>query len=173
MRNMGAVGTDRELVRMVKQYRKANPRIVNFWYKFDKVFITGGEVGRIRVVRDKRDRHVILPSKRVISYHDVRRYEINDKMTISFADPKGGRTATYGGRLTENVTQAVARDILGEAIVRLEDAGHRVVLHVHDEIGVEGSELDEVAKIAVEQPDWAKVLPLAVEGFMTDRYRKG
>ena len=57
--------------------------------------------------------------------------------------------------------------------MRLEDAGHRVVGHVHDELMVEGSGLEEVTKIAVEQPEWAKGLPLAAEGFMTSRYRKG
>lgn len=172
LRNMGMEGTDRELGTFTKKYRKTIPKTVNFWYKFERIFVTGGQVGRIKVERDKRDRHVILPSGRVITYHDVRRYEIDEKMTMTFADPRGGRTPLYGGKLTENATQAVARDILAEAMVRLEDAGHRVVGHVHDELMVEGSELEEVTKIACEQPDWAKGLPLAVSGFMTDRYRK-
>lgn len=169
LRNLGMEGTDIQLVRFTKRYRKTIPKIVAFWYKLQKVFVTGGQAGRIVVERDGKDRHVILPSKRVITYHDVRRYDD----TLSFADPKGGRTSTYGGKLTENVTQAVARDILGEAIVRLEDAGHQVVGHVHDELLVEGSSLEDVVKIAVEQPSWAKGLPLAAEGFETYRYRKG
>lgn len=173
LRNMGMDGNDAKLVRFTKQYRKTIPKTVQFWYKFDRIFISGGQVGRIKVVKVGKDRLVHLPSGRVIPYHDVRRYEVNGKMATSFLDVTGRRTTTYGGKLTENVTQAVARDVLAEALVRLEDAGHRVVGHVHDELMVEGSDIEDVTKIAVKQPDWAQGLPLAAAGFTTDRYRKG
>jgi DNA polymerase len=87
---------------------------------------------------------------------------------------KGFRTRTYGGRLVENATQAVARDVLAEALVRLHERGYTVVGHVHDEILVEEpAELEAVRRIMVASPPWAKGLPLDAEGFTANRYRKG
>lgn len=81
---------------------------------------------------------------------------------------------TYGGRLTENVTQAVARDVLAEALIRLEHAGVPVVGHVHDEVLVERENaVEEVERIMVEPPAWSEGLPIGAEGFTTLRYRKG
>lgn len=71
------------------------------------------------------------------------------------------------------MTQAIARDVLGEALVRLHRAGLRPVAHVHDEILVEGTDLDRVTQLMVQQPRWAAGLPIDAEGFTCDRYRKG
>src|SRR5690606_2612659 len=91
----------------------------------------------------------------------------------SFTDPrKGWRTRTYGGRLVENITQAVARDVLAEALVRLDDAGVRVVGHVHDEILTEGRSLKRVSRIMTQSPAWAEGLPIDGAGFVCRRYRK-
>jgi DNA polymerase len=87
-------------------------------------------------------------------------------------------TSTYGGSLAENVTQAVARDLLAEAMLSLDAAGHRIVMHVHDEIVVEVSReapadtLKKIEKIVATPPSWAKDLPLAAEGWRGFRYRK-
>jgi DNA polymerase bacteriophage-type len=68
----------------------------------------------------------------------------------------------------------VARDIMGEALVRLLDAGYAVAAHVHDEILVEGEhDVDTISKIMCEVPDWAAGLPVDGEGFSCQRYRKG
>lgn len=180
---MGAEGTKDELQFLVNQWREANPAIVGLWHEMDKVFRTGGKVGKwLYVEKDGADRYIRLPSGRVIGYHDcrVRTVEKWGKRVqeMHFKDPKPpsvGRTATYGGRLVENVTQAVARDILAEALVRLVRSGREVVGHVHDEILVRGpaTDLDAVTKLMVQQPTWAPGLPLDAEGFPTKRYRKG
>lgn len=89
---------------------------------------------------------------------------------------KWGRTSTYGGKLTENAVQAIARDLLAEALVRLEDAGVDTVLHVHDEAvfhadpGVEDCE--HVCSLMSQVPGWAEGLPVATEGWIGERYRK-
>ncbi len=91
--------------------------------------------------------------------------------------PKWTREKTYGGKLTENIVQAVSRDILAEAIVRADDAGFRVLMHSHDEMVAEapkGKFQGEDYKAIMEQlPDWAAGLPLKSGGWVGDRYKKG
>jgi DNA polymerase len=85
------------------------------------------------------------------------------------------RQSTYGGCLVENATQAVARDCLSDAMLRVAKNGkYDIVLHVHDEIVAETTTgtLEEFQKIVLEQPEWAPDLPLAGEGWEGKRYRK-
>ena len=87
------------------------------------------------------------------------------------------RLDTYGGKLTENIVQATARDILAHAMINLEKAGYPIVLHVHDEIVCEvpkgfGS-VSEFEKIMVNFPAWCADWPLkAAGGWIGERYRK-
>lgn len=97
-----------------------------------------------------------------------------------FASGEWQRVATYGGKLTENVTQACARDVLADAMLRLDDASFYIVMHVHDEVVVEiperelaGDGAESVfAKSMALTPDWAPGLPIAVETWRGRRYRK-
>jgi DNA polymerase len=84
------------------------------------------------------------------------------------------RIQTYGGMLTENITQAICRDILAEAIVRCEDKGIPVVLHVHDEIVAQAdpSRFEQFKGCLIEQPNWAKDFPIAAKCWHAKRYRK-
>ncbi len=77
--------------------------------------------------------------------------------------------------LAENIVQAVCRDLLADALVRLEAAGLPVVLHVHDEIVCEvdtPEQLEEMKEVMRQAPKWAEGLPLEVEGYVATRYRK-
>lgn len=174
LRVMGAQGTDAELDILKNQWRRANAEIVRYWQSIERVFWLGGKVGRIEIVRRDRTRSIILPSGRALNYHGVSRSSGERGTRITFDDPKGFRADTYGGRLVENITQAVARDVLAHALIELDRAGLPVVGHVHDEVIVEGVlPVEEVSVIMCDLPAWAEGLPMSAEGFVTERYRKG
>lgn len=86
------------------------------------------------------------------------------------------RMSTYGGKLAENVTQAICRDILAEAMLRIEQAGFKVVMHVHDEIIVEGflseDDLKRFEELMVVVPPWAAGFPIAADCWLSPRYIK-
>jgi len=181
LEHMGAEGDRNHLQNLVDQWRRANPNIVNLWRSLDRAFLRGGEVGagRIRVEVDGDTRRLHLPSGRAISYHGFRQKWVTTKFgrqrRMSFRDPRKNNlhVDSYGGKLVENATQAVARDVLSEAIMRLQRAGYKVVGHVHDEVLVEGRHpVDEVATIMCETTEWSGGLPLAAEGQNQKRYRK-
>jgi DNA polymerase len=99
------------------------------------------------------------------------------KATVVYNGPKGENTL-YGGKITENVVQALCRDLLADALVRLEAAGLPVVLHVHDEAVCEvaadqaETRLHEMTRIMSAPPEWADGLPVKVEAFACERYVK-
>lgn len=177
----GSLGDDRALQKLVTQWRKANPAIVSLWGELGNAFKRGGSVGvgMVSVEKDGRDRLLRLPSGRAIVYRDVRHtvsegpYGPRERAT--FADPRtGARGDTYGGRLAENATQAIARDVLGDVLIRLEDGGHRVAAHVHDEVIVYADgRADEIERLMSTAPEWGPSLPIAAKGFHAPRYRKG
>lgn len=186
LRAMGAEGDDETLQRLVNVWRRANPRIVKLWERMQEAVDTGGRVGpHIKITRRGDTMKMHLPSGRAISYHGVRweRFAVTDSVTgrkirkegWRYNDPKrgGARIGTYGGRLVENATQAIARDVLAEALVRLDEAGYPVVGHVHDEVIVESTELDEITRLMIQVPRWGRGLPINGEGFVAERYRKG
>ena len=181
LRAMGAEGTDDHLQTMVTQWREANENITALWREADEAFWTGGPIGkRVRVEKDGTTRRLRLPSGRAVTYHAVRRVWGlnrwgNESPQLSFRDPKrgGARVDTYGGRLVENITQAIARDVLTDALVALERAGYSVVGHVHDEVILEGLEpIGDVAEVMTTASAWAAGLPLDAEGYQCARYRK-
>lgn len=124
----------------------------------------------------------VLPSGRPCVYREARIQELPSKWeagklrkAITYASPRGGRHSLYGGLLAENVTQAYCRDLLAEALVRLELAGLPVVLHVHDEVVCEvewPDQLTEVRQIAEQRPPWAAGLPIATDGSVGRRWSK-
>lgn len=171
LRVMGAEGSDDHLQHLASQWRKANPNIVQFWADMERAFRLGGRAGRIEIVKDGTSRHMVLPSGRALSYHKVRSAE--GDVSFQHATIPKIRQDTYGGKLSENATQAVARDVLAAALVRLERNGFRAVGHVHDEILVESNDLEEVSRIMCTPPKWATGLPIDGDGFRTKRYMKG
>lgn len=191
LRVMGAEGEDRELQFLVDQWRRANRQIVRLWMDLADAVADAGSVPEpvgqhLAVSRSGETVRLHLPSGRAIVYHGMRweRYRVIDPSTGKskakegwrYDDPKkpGMRIGTYGGRLAENATQATARDILAEALVRLHSRGYHPVAHVHDEILVEGLHpVAEVAGVMCQSPAWAAGMPISAEGFTTTRYRKG
>lgn len=85
------------------------------------------------------------------------------------------RLESYGPKFVENIVQATARDILAEAMLRLENAGHRIVMHIHDEVVIEAppdTELDDICAVMDKTPSWAKGLLLRADGYETEFYKK-
>jgi DNA polymerase len=140
-----------------------------------------------------------LPSKRVLCYPYPEIREVTtpwgeDKDALTYmtvvsnvkakilADPSASgtwkRISTYGGSICENCTQAVARDLLAEAMLRLDQQGAKIVAHVHDEAVIEIAHdapedaLKRIEAIFAEAPSWAVGLPLAAAGFRAKRYQK-
>ncbi len=188
LKAMGAEGTDAELEEIKQTYRAANPRIAKFWADMDRAMRNrSGRVGEYISVHPKANGLVTikLPSGRELFYHKLHFRTVTkfDKEVdaLHFLDPKSHRAVipTYGGRLTENVTQAVARDVLAHALVNLDKEDVPVVAHVHDEVIAEGGvtveRMKELMGAGVGNPlapPWADGLPLAAEGYYCARYRK-
>ena len=91
---------------------------------------------------------------------------------------KWEKIPTYGGKLTENIVQAVARDCLAESLKNLTGAGYRVLFHIHDEIIAEVPKddnrfsLENAINLMCKVPEWAEGLPLNADGFTSDYYKK-
>ena len=88
-----------------------------------------------------------------------------------------GQIDSYGPKFAENITQAVARDLLAEAMIRLDERGYKIVMHVHDEVIAEmpmgEGTLDQMCNVMAINPTWADGLPLKADGFECAFYIKG
>ena len=185
--------TEDEEKEIVKLWRDSNPRIVKMWGIIEKAAISAIKTGKsvtvhrgIQIGRRWGMLTITLPSGRTICYpravieteyndgwrgdHEIIEYEGLNQTT-----KKWGSIRTYGGKLTENIVQAVARDILGIVILRAREKGLPVVFHIHDEIIVEATPdqtLDQVEALFSEPIDWCKDLPLKGAGYSTPYYLK-
>lgn len=180
---------EKELPDIVARWRLANNNIVQFWYAMQKAAFEAVEnpgfnfpVGKGISFEVKNSvLYMSLPSGGKLCYLRPRLQEGKFGLEITYEGTdqhtkKWGRISTYGGKLTENVTQAIARDLLAEAILRVEDAGYPVVLHVHDEVVCDmplglGS-VQELNNLMSFVPEWAAGLPLGAETFETNYYKK-
>lgn len=130
--------------------------------------------------------YIKLPSGRVLTYWSAQLKETatpwGKKMQVSYMgvnDKKQwARDTTYGGKLTENITQAISRDLLGEKLLAVEDEGYKTVLHVHDEgvwevlIRDADEDLKRINSIMSDPCHWMAEVPLGAAGFVTDFYLK-
>lgn len=184
LKAFGAPGTDEDLMDIVYKWRNANESIVQYWHDLMTAFKEGGSVGDVSFFKDGSNRHLVLPSGRSIVYRScTKRTEINpftgkDQEVIYRKDyrKKGFPVKVWGGIICENVVQAYARDVLTDALVRLDREGFRTVGSVHDEVIVEAStedELHRIGEIMTTAPKWMTGFPLAAEGAgPIARYRK-
>lgn len=187
---------DEEIKDIVDKWRNTNPKICNLWYSFNdaaiRVIQNGGSL-RVRCCTFARECDCIrgttcmtisLPSGRKLYYVEpsvgenrwggpsITYMGVNDKN-------KWGRIETYGGKLVENVVQAIARDCLAQAIEHLEAAGLPVVFHIHDEVVIDTAAfdtndamLDKVVKIMSTPIPWAEGLPLGADGWVGAFFKK-
>lgn len=192
MKKMDKAGTipDDEIPMIISNWRKASPRICKFWYNVEGAAKAAME--ERRTVKLKHGitfsyiNHILfigLPSGRKLAYYNARiedgkkgkpviTYEGVDQETKAW-----GRNDTWGGKLVENIVQAVARDCLAETIKRVSSAGYQIVMHVHDEIIVDVPKADTgalqtITDIMAQPLSWAPGLPLRGDGYETDYYRK-
>lgn len=198
--NMGAdkMGlTDMQKREMVSGWRNANPEIVQMWGKIEDAFYKAGVEGRTysicngRLTFSRADRFdnkgnvvgnftfIKLPSGRVLTYVDVDMLDGRlSYMGMNQTTKKWERLETYGGKLTENIVQAIARDVLVNSLLNLKARKFIPVSHVHDEVINEVPQ--EKAKVLLGQmcdimsipPDWATDMPLRADGYITPYYIK-
>ena len=178
---------EEELPEIIDSWREANPKIVQYWWDVEKAamqaFKTGGrqDIGRISFAFSSGTLWMVLPSGRKLAYL-VPKQQPNrfGRMSLTYEgvgqNHKWARQETYSGRLVENATQAIARDILAEAMARIEDEGLNIVAHVHDEVIIEAPKgkytVEEICQLMAANPDWCDGLPLAAAGYKGDYYFK-
>lgn len=194
-----AMGVDlpqEECERIVAVFRAAYPEVCHLWYDLENASfdcLDGGkhEAGRCVFEAfggvDRFDRklmRITLPSGRGLHYIrprvESREFFGKPKKTLVYEGihqqtRNWEPTTTHGGKLTENIVQGIARDLLMEAMLAAEEEGYFIVAHVHDEIVCEEKELglEGLIKIMIKPPDWGQDLPLSAEGYISKYYKKG
>ena len=175
---------EEELQNLVDSWRRANPRIVQLWKDVQNAAIralrerTTIKLGRLKFIARKGFLFIELPSGRRLAYTKAKLEagDYGDQITYEGQGDKAYFTKqyTYGGKLVENIVQATARDLLAEALLRLEEAGLSVVFHVHDEaiVEAEGIDIETMNDLMAQAPEWADGLPLNSDGYVTKYYRK-
>lgn len=184
--------SDPEMETIVKRWRLANPAIVALWADMESCAMHAIQFKK-KVVSihkglifdcDDMALTIELPSGRKLFYQSPSftenqwgrksiRYKGMDQTTKQWT-----YVDTYGGKLTENIIQAIARDLLADSMLRVDKAGFNIVLHVHDELANEvpivGQEqaLKEICDVMGEEVSWAKGLPLTADGYLTPFYKK-
>ena len=184
----GTEVTEDQALKIRNDWRQANDPIVKLWIETERaarnaVSYRGKEFmaarGQFKFVND--DLLFKLPSGRILSFPEAKMVQGDRGMDLVYSGMnnhthKWGQIKAYGGSLVQSITQAVARDILAEAVLRLEKAGYPVVLHVHDEIVAdvpnEHGSLEHYEKLMCVLPEWAEGLPVTAEGYESKRYRK-
>lgn len=187
----GSTLTDDELKQIVDDWRKASPNIVRLWYRLENAAMdairTGAPVMANGLVfryegtpEGLRFLTVQLPSGRKLFYCNPffapNRFGNDSIHYYGVNTGSWGELETYGGKLTENVVQAIARDCLAAALRRIEAAGYQIVMHIHDEVILdvpeERADLDTVCKLMCQTQPWAEGLLLNADGFVGDYYKK-
>lgn len=187
--------SDEEMMHIVKLWRNANKNIVALWAEIQKCAYEAVRYHR-KVVGTKRNLvfdcdgeyfTIGLPSGHTLYYyHPCFKLKARGRKTVEQLYYQGlnqetkqwGLIDTYGGKLTENIVQAISRDLIGYAMLNLEKAGFKITMHVHDEAiaevkaGYGDKYLNEMIEIMSTAPEWASDLPLNAAGFISNYYKK-
>lgn len=183
--------TEEELPDIVQRWRDSNRRIVDLWHTIQNCAINCIKTGQTQVIQkniyfslENGNLVITLPSKRQLFYIKPR-LEINQfgSEALSYlgqnqTTKKWERIPTYGGKLTENLVQAIARDCLANGLKNLVNNGYRALFHIHDEIISEIPKndtrfsLENAIKLMCKVPEWAQGLPLNADGFISEYYKK-
>lgn len=189
LKAMGAMNyglQEEELKPLVDAWRQSNPHIVKLWWDIDKAASTcvrertSTEAYDIRFYYQSGIMFVVLPSGRKLVYvkpkMGLNRF---GKESVTYEgvgeQKKWLRLESYGPKFVENIVQATARDILAEAMLRLNSAGYKIVMHVHDEAVIEAppdTSLEDICAIMGQTPAWANGLLLRADGYICDFYKK-
>ncbi len=188
LKGMGALDMglkEKELPGIITRWRESNAMIVKYWRDIEKaandtaVDHNEKTVGKVEFQFYEKTLWIKLPSGRSLAYpnptREPNKYGIK---ALNFdglgLNNKWTRQETYGGKLVENITQATARDLLAEAMWRMERAGLPIIGHVHDEVILEVPEgsitVDEVSRIMNQNPSWADGLPLSSAGYLAPKF---
>ena len=171
--------TYEQAVDTVKIWRNNNREIVRLWKSAEDAVtyaVRYGEITRINNISVEvinGTLYITLPSGRYIAYPGVSIE--SGKVSYLDDDRKRTRVQLYGGKIIENIVQAIARDCLADALLRIDRAGFAIVGHVHDEVIVEIDDenaTDDIKRIFDTAPSWASDMPLRSEGFISKFYRK-
>lgn len=189
--NMGLA--EEELPDIVQRWRSANPRIRDLWYAVEQAALTTMQTAQPQGIYGLIFRYegdlvygqsfltVQLPSGRKLFYPKPFLQENQfGKMAIHYytvgqQTRKWEVASTYGGKMTENIVQAIARDCLAETLKRIDRMGLQVVFHVHDEVIIDAPvsiTVDEICDLMAEPIPWAPGLILKGAGFESDYYMK-
>ena len=174
-----------ELQSIVDSWREANPNIVSLWWDIDSVVKrvintrTKEKYKSLVISYEKSILFIELPSKRRLAYPKAKigmnRFGgesiVYEGIVVG---NKWDKIESYGGKIVENIVQAIARDILAEAMMRLEKKGFNIVMHIHDEVVIESdsSSIEEINEIMSLVPSWAPGLILDADGFESEFYKK-
>ena len=176
--------TEKEAQKRVDTYRNKMKKIKDLWFSYSEDI-----AGSTRVTKgyDKDGNElkstftVELPSERVLDYGTLHKGGDPTNTQYTAKVPRHGKYAAvrlWGGLVAENASQALARDIFSDMLLRVDAAGHKIIMHVHDELVVESDAdkaqetLEEVIKIMSEPPKWIGDIPVDAEGSIQDRYEK-
>jgi len=172
----------RELQPLVDAWRYANPKIVQLWEDLEDSVIEAlldghSKLGPLRFIHLKGTLYIQLPSGRRLAYASARVERWQGRQTVGFMawiQGKWQKDRLYGGRIAENVVQAIARDILAEKMLILDKTGFRIISTIHDEILMEGEpgDLAKALKVMAWPVAWAPGLPLTADGFESPYFKK-
>lgn len=185
--------SDAEMTADVRKWRAANTKIVEFWEEVElaayesvkyRKMVVMGRYHNITFRCNTEAMTIELPSGRKLFYWGARIKHLPKKgesicyYGVDQDTKQWSLIDTYGGKLTENIVQAIARDLLSMAMLRLTERGFPIVMHVHDEniaevpIETAAQSLKDMCDIMCQETYWAKGLPLKADGYVTPFYKK-